>query len=142
MAYLLIVDDDEDFAGAVATTLRNAGHEVAVELEPARAVTSMENKTPDLVILDVMFPEDASAGFELARTIRHFNEKLKGIPVLMLTAVNARFPLGFGPRDIDDAWLPVSDFVEKPVDFNALLEKVNSLLQKSGSQAGQGGEQA
>jgi len=64
--------------------------------------------------------EDASAGFELARGMRHHNEKLKGIPALMLTAVNARFPLSFGSRDIDDNWPPVSDFPKKPVDFDVL----------------------
>lgn len=137
MAYLLIVDDDEDFAAAAATALRNADHEVQIELDTDSAVKSMEKRRPDLVILDVMFPEDSSAGFELARTMRHYNEKLKGIPVLMLTAVNARFPLGFGPRDIDDAWLPVSDFIEKPVDFDVLRNKVKALLRKASSQADQ-----
>lgn len=131
MAYLMIVDDDEDFASAASTVLRNAGHEVQIELDTDSAAKSMENRQPDLVILDVMFPEDASAGFELARTMRHYNEKLKGIPILMLTAVNAKFPLGFGSRDIDDNWLPVSDFLEKPVDFDVLLNKTNALLDQA-----------
>jgi len=127
MAYLLIVDDDEDFANTAATVLRKEGHNVQIELDTDDAVQSMENKLPDLVILDVMFPEDASAGFELARFMRH-NGRLKGIPILMLTAINTRFPLGFGPKDIDDRWLPVTDFLEKPVDFDVLLRKVAQLL--------------
>ena len=131
MAYLMIVDDDEDFASAASTVLRNAGHEVQIELDTDSAAKSMEKRQPDLVILDVMFPEDASAGFELARTMRHYNEKLKGIPILMLTAVNAKFPLGFGSRDIDDNWLPVSDFLEKPVDFDVLVSKTNTLLDQA-----------
>lgn len=128
MAYLLIVDDDEDFAGAAATLLRAEGHEVAVELETDSAVALMEQRRPDLVILDVMFPENAAGGFELARIIKHYNEKLKDIPVLMLTAVNARFPLGFSARDIDDTWMPVTDFLEKPVDLEVLKDKVSSLI--------------
>ncbi len=131
MAYVMIVDDDEDFATAASTVLRNAGYEVQIELDTESATKSMERRPPELVILDVMFPEDASAGFELARTMRHYNEKLKGIPVLMLTAVNAKFPLGFGSRDIDDNWLPVSDFLEKPVDFDVLRGKVDALLLKT-----------
>ena len=131
MAYVMIVDDDEDFAAAASTILRNAGHEVQIELDTESATKSMEKRPPELVILDVMFPEDASAGFELARTMRHYNEKLKDIPVLMLTAVNAKFPLGFGSRDIDDNWLPVSDFLEKPVDFDVLRDKVDALLLKT-----------
>jgi len=128
MAYLLIVDDDEDFANTAAIVLRKEGHDVQIELDTDDAVKSMENKLPDLVILDVMFPEDASAGFELARFMRHESEKLKGVPILMLTAINTKFPLGFGLKDIDNNWLPVTDFLEKPVDFDVLQHKVTELL--------------
>ena len=128
MAYLLIVDDDDDFASTTAAVLQSAGHEVQVELEIDNAVKSMENRPPDLAILDVMFPEDASAGFKLARLMRHEKENLKDVPILMLTAINTKFPLGFGPKDIDESWMPVTDFLEKPVDFDVLREKVAKLL--------------
>jgi DNA-binding response OmpR family regulator len=128
MAYLLIVDDDEDFASTTAAVLQSAGHEVQIELEIDNAVKSMENRVPDLAILDVMFPEDASAGFKLARLMRNEKENLKGVPILMLTAINTKFPLGFGPKDIDGNWMPVTDFLEKPVDFDVLREKVAKLL--------------
>jgi len=128
----MIVDDDESFAQAAGTVLRGAGHEVVIELDTDDALPAMKDRRPDLVVLDVMFPEDPSAGFELARTLRHhYDDALSGIPVLMLTAVNERFPLGFSSRDIDDKWLPVADFLEKPVDFDVLLEKVAELLAKA-----------
>lgn len=132
MAYLLIVDDDEDFANAAAAVLRKEGHDVHIELDTDDAMQSMEDKCPDLVILDVMFPEDASAGFDLARRIRHESEKLKDVPVLMLTAINARFPLGFGPQDIDDGWMPVTGFLEKPIDLEILKQRVAKLLEGTG----------
>jgi len=125
MAYLLIVDDDEDFADAVATVCRAEGHEVAVANNAAAAEASLAARLPDAVILDVMFPENPCGGFELARSIR---KKWGACPVLMLTAVNQQFPLGFSHKDIDSTWLPVSDFVEKPVDFAILKSKLNDLL--------------
>lgn len=131
MAYVLIVDDDQDFADAAANVLRDAGYEVAIELDTESATKSMEQKRPDLVILDVMFPENACAGFELARHIQHHNEILKGIPVLMLTAVNTKFPLGFSARDIDEDWLPVTDFLEKPVALDVLRDKAAALLEQA-----------
>lgn len=129
MADIMIIDDDRDFATATATVLEAAGHEVDIKTDIADAERRMLVRKPDLAILDVMFPEDASAGFTLARKMRHQLKPLAGVPILMLTAVNQRFPLGFGQRDIDHEWLPIADFIEKPVDLNVLLARVATLLQ-------------
>jgi DNA-binding response OmpR family regulator len=128
MAYLLVVDDDEDLSAAVATVLRGEGHEVRTEADVSTGLQSMLARRPDLVLLDVMFPEDSTAGFELARTMRRDHAVLKDVPILMLTAVNTRFPLGFSARDIDEDWLPVTDFLEKPVDLDVLAERVAAIL--------------
>jgi CheY-like chemotaxis protein len=128
MSYLLIVDDDEDFAMAVATVLRGGDHDVRIELDLSAAVRSMTERRPDLVVLDVMFPEDSTGGFELARKMRRDVSSLKDVPILMLTAVNTRFPLGFSSKDIDEDWLPVTDFLEKPVDLDVLAERVATML--------------
>jgi CheY-like chemotaxis protein len=129
MAYILIVDDDLDFSLGIANLLRIQGHEVQVETDDEKAISRMEKHRPDLVILDVMFPENDSAGFALARTMHHHLDPLIDIPILLLTAVNSKLPLGFGPRDIDDHWVPVSDFLEKPVDISVLRQKVEVLLE-------------
>jgi len=128
MAFLLIVDDDVEFADAVATVCRAEGHEVAVENDTAGARARFTERLPDAVILDVMFPENPSGGFEFARTIR---KKWGDVPVLMLTAVNQQFPLGFSNKDIDSTWLPVADFIEKPVDFDLLKTKITDLLSRA-----------
>ncbi len=131
MSYLMIVDDDEDFALATATALQSAGHEVKIKLEPETALETMQRRPPDLVILDVMFPEDPSAGFALSRKIRNFSGVFETIPILLLTAVNSRFPLGFSARDIDQDWLPIDDFLEKPVDLDVLVNRVTEMLERS-----------
>jgi CheY-like chemotaxis protein len=125
MAHLLIVDDDADFAGAVGRVLRSRGHEVAVETDAEQALDRIRRQRPDAIILDVMFPENDTAGFELARAIRR---EFGQIPVLLLTAVNQSFPLGFGNKDLDPTWLPAVEFLEKPVDFAVLCEKVAAIL--------------
>lgn len=135
MAHLMIVDDDEDFATAVATALTDAGHQVDICLEAKGAIQKLTESRPELIILDVMFPDNSAGGFELARTIRQAGGELKNVPVLMLTAVNEKFPLGFGSRDIDDRWLPVSAFLEKPVDLIILRNKVATLLKGQAAEA-------
>ena len=135
MARILVVDDDADFTDAICTVLRGAGHTVGGFAETEGVIERLSSQQPDLLILDVMFPEHSSAGFDLAREIRQ-NEQLSRLPILMLTAVNTRFPLGFGPDDIDDDWLPVQEFIEKPVDFDLLLERIAKLLCRTGPQGG------
>jgi CheY-like chemotaxis protein len=125
MAYLLIVDDDPEFASSVATVCQADGHEVVTVHTPADAIASVAQRRPDGILLDVMFPEDPTAGFQVAREVRR---KFGQIPILLLTAVNQEFPLGFSHKDYDENWLPCADFVEKPVDFAVLREKVSRLL--------------
>ena len=129
MAYIVVVDDDAEFDAALATVLRDAGHEVKTVTDFDDAIPCMESRLPDLAILDVMSPEDDAAGFRVAQAMRAASEKLKNVPVLMLTAINDEFNLGFGRHDIDESWLPVSDFLEKPVDFDVLTAKVDALCQ-------------
>jgi len=131
MAYILMVEDDLDFAETVATVLTAQGNEVQTLSETGAVLDSVRQRRPDLIVLDVMFPEDPSAGFRLARTLHGPESEYKNVPILMLTAVNTRFPLGFGPDDRDEAWMPVSDFLEKPVDFGLLEKKVNDLLARA-----------
>lgn len=131
MAYILIIDDDEDFSHATALVLESENYEVQVELTITSAVKALQRRTPDLIILDVMFPESDGAGIELARNIRQYQNELKNVPILMLTAVNQRFPLGFDPNKIQESWLPVQMFMEKPVDFDKLKQTVRELLKNT-----------
>ena len=127
MADVLLIDDDRDFTDAVVLALGRHGHTVRVLHDTDTAVEEMVKTPPDVVVLDVMFPEDSTAGFVLARSIRK-QPALQGMPVLVLSAVNMKFPLWFGPSDIDETWMPVQDFLEKPIDFDVLVERVGRLV--------------
>jgi len=128
MAYLMIVDDDEAFTEAVALALRRQGHEMVVKSDTAAALEEMQSRAPDLVILDVMFPEDDLAGLELARAMC-MRRELSGIPILMLTGLNQKLAMKSSTLEADTAWLPVAEIVDKSVDFEQLLGKVKSFLQ-------------
>jgi len=127
MAYVLIVDDDTDFTGAVSTVLKSRGHETAAETDAEKTVDLIRERRPDVVVLDVMFPENGAAGFDVARAIRR---NFGDLPVVLLTAANNTFPLGFSNKDRDGTWLPVAEFMEKSVDLNRLCEKIEKLVAK------------
>lgn len=131
MAYILIIDDDEDLCYPLTLTLREAGYEVEFRLSTEEGKRAIEERAPDLIILDVMFPENVNAGFEMARKIPAMGEKYRDIPVLMLTAVNQTFPYSFSKDDINPDWLPITDFMEKPVTMEELQEKIADLLKSS-----------
>jgi len=133
MAYVLIVDDDADFTGAVSTVLKSRGYETAAETVADKAIARIRQRRPDAVILDVMFPENDMAGFDVARAIRR---NFGDLPVVLLTAANNTFSLGFSNKNCDVTSLPVAEFMEKPADLNRLCDKIDKLLakQKAGSQ--------
>ncbi len=128
MAYLMVVDDNEDLATSMAFALEDAGHTVVTKLDTASALTEMHARPPDLAVLDCMFPGDDFAGLELARAMAQAPD-LKHIPILMLTGVNQELGTKLSTYDIDNTFLPVTDFLEKPVDFAQLVAKVKALLQ-------------
>jgi CheY-like chemotaxis protein len=127
MTHILVVDDDEDFAGAIRMVLQSRGFDVAMEYDPHRALARIQQRQPDAVILDVMFPENPVAGVELARALR---EQFPKLPILMLTAIAQLMPLAFSSRDIDPKLLPVTEFLEKPIDFRLMCDKLDRLLQR------------
>ncbi|MEE8589803.1 MAG: response regulator [Spirochaetia bacterium] len=129
MAKIKIIDDDLDLAEDLSLLLKNAGHEISTRDDTEGAVAVLIEEKPDLLILDIMFPENPAGGFDLAREIRS-TPALKDLPVILLTAINQEFPMDFSSRDIDPEWMPVQDFLEKPVAPDVLLEKVDSLLHR------------
>jgi CheY-like chemotaxis protein len=116
---VLLVDDEQEFVEVVRVLLESNGYEVTAGHSGKEGKELAAREKPDVVILDVMMETD-TAGFETARWLREQSDT-KEIPIIMLTAVNQKFPFGFGP---DDIWLPVDVFVEKPVSPERLLAEV------------------
>ena len=129
MAKVMIVDDDLDFVDSISRLLKGKGHELTAVYDTEGVIEQLAKDPHDVLILDVMFPENAAAGFHLAQKIRK-HESLSRLPILILSAINTKFPMGFGPGDIDDTWMPVQDFLEKPIDFDVLADKVETLAKR------------
>jgi two-component system, OmpR family, alkaline phosphatase synthesis response regulator PhoP len=123
-----VVDDDRNIVESLSIVLKSSGYEVGCQYDEANLVANVTKFKPDVVILDVMFPEDDSAGFELARKLKN-DAATAGIPVLMLSAINEKgiFTGKFSNKDRDATWLPVQEFVEKPINPKLLLAKIEAL---------------
>jgi CheY-like chemotaxis protein len=129
MAKILVIDDDPDMVLASRLTLEGAGHEVIEARNGAEGLEKIKADRPDLILLDVMM-DTATEGFQLALLLRSRDSKsayaaYRNIPILMLTAIHSTTPLRFGP---EADYLPVDDFLDKPIDPDVLVKKVQALL--------------
>jgi twitching motility two-component system response regulator PilH len=127
MARITIIDDDLELAQDMSQILAGAGHQVTLRGDIDGALEELLGSRPDLLILDVIFPENPAGGFDLARRIRR-TPALRDLPVILLTSINQEFPMDFSARDIDQEWMPVQDFLEKPAAPAALLGAIDKLL--------------
>ena len=127
---VLLVDDDLDLLDIYRITLEGEGFEV-LTAENADEAMRIATSTPlDAAVLDVMM-RTPTEGFLLARSLRQ-DARTKGIPLLMLTSVNAEneakgYFQRFTDRDRDDQWLPVDRFVDKPIAPDDLVTTVRTL---------------
>ncbi|GAB4574366.1 MAG: hypothetical protein Kow0077_20550 [Anaerolineae bacterium] len=126
---ILVIDDDPDIALATRLVLEKAGYQVIEARSSAEGLEKVKSEQPDLIVLDVMM-ESTTAGFQTALTLRSPDPKseyraYQHIPIIMLTSIHSTTPVRFGP---EEDYLPVDVFIDKPIDPDELLHRVNELL--------------
>jgi CheY-like chemotaxis protein len=131
MAKILVIDDDPDVQLSVRLCLEKAGHTITEAKNGREGLEMIKAKRPELIILDVMM-DTSTEGFQLALRLRNPDPTselaaYRDIPILMLTSIHSTTPLRFEP-DID--YLPVELFVDKPIDPEDLVKKVDWVLHR------------
>jgi len=122
---IIIIDDDIDLVEAMRLTLENAGFEVIDAQDGEKGIEMVRAMQPDLVILDVMMGTQ-DEGFHVAYQIRG-NKGTQDLPIIMLTAVGQETGFEFD-RERDEDFLPVNEFLEKPINPEMLIELVKKHL--------------
>lgn len=123
---ILIVDDDVDLAAAMRNTLESESYSVALAENRPTGMEKAKSLKPRLIILDVMM-EGSQDGFEMARELKR-DENLKDTPILMTTSIQDETGIEFKSVAGDPTWLPVDEFLNKPVEPGLLLAEVKKLL--------------
>ena len=122
---ILVIDDDIDLVEIIRVTLENEGFTVLDAQNGERGLARARQDKPDLILLDVMMGK-VDEGFQVAYQLRG-DGKTKDIPILMLTAVADRTGYDFDPKT-DGEFLPVDEFLEKPVSPRVLVDMVRKHL--------------
>lgn len=122
--FVLVVEDQDDLAEAIALNLRRDGYQAAVARDGLHALHVIRERTPDLIILDLGLPRlDGMAVLERMRA--------DGVqsPVLVLTARGA-------PEDrVDGLHAGADDYVVKPFYTLELLARVKALLRRAATRS-------
>jgi len=119
---ILLVDDEVAIQRAVGPLLRSRGYEVDVAGTGAEALALFENRTPDLIVLDLGLPD--LEGTEVCRRIRAKSQ----VPIIVLSARSAE-------RDKVNALdLGADDYVTKPFGPEELLARIRVALRRVGSE--------
>lgn len=116
---ILVVDDDLHICELLKIYLENDGYTVYVANDGQQAVTMFQNKTPDLVLLDIMLPK--MDGWQVCREIR----KTSNAPIIMLTAKGETFDKVLGLE------LGADDYVVKPFDAKEVMARVKAVLRRT-----------
>ena len=121
--FVLAVDDEEHITELVAMALGFNGFEVQRAATGREALNAVQQRRPDLILLDVMLPD--LDGFEVARRLRSDDRAGTRVPVIFLTARDATADKVEGLR------LGVDDYVTKPFSIEELVERVKAVLRRA-----------
>ncbi len=118
---ILVVEDEPPLQKLLAYNLGAAGFEVAAALDGEEAITLLEERIPDLVLLDWMLPQ--LSGLELCRRLRR-RQSTAHVPIIMLTA------RGEEPDRLRGLDTGADDFITKPFSPAELVARIRAVLRR------------
>ena len=122
MALIYIVEDDENIREIETIALKNSNYMVCAFEKAKDFYKKLEDIMPDLVLLDVMLPDES--GYDIVRKLRK-NPQTKRLPVIMVTAKTAEMDMIKG---LDDG---ADDYIKKPFSIMELITRVKALLRRT-----------
>ena len=123
---LLLVDDNEMNRDMLSRRLHKRGYDVTAVSGGREALSLVQREDFDLVLLDIMMPD--IDGIEVLKTLRK-QHSLVELPVIMVTAKNHN-------DDVVNALsLGANDYVQKPLQFEVLLARIEIQLSRRGLEA-------
>ena len=121
---ILVVDDEPDMVDMLRTALETASYNVLKAFDGQQAVERAKADKPDAIILDLMMP--GKDGYAACKEIKK-DAETASIPVLVLTGIGQHLSSTKYARDMG-LQLESEDFIEKPVDPNTVVKRLESLL--------------
>lgn len=122
---ILIIDDEEHIVELIRYNLEGAGYTTFEAYNGIDGLALAKKEVPDLVLLDLMLP--GMDGLEVCKAMRS-DEKLKNLPIIMLTAKSEEIDKILGLE------LGADDYITKPFSVRELSARVKALLRRTNIQ--------
>lgn len=122
MSLIYIVEDDESIKEIEEIALKNSGHEVLGFTSATQFYKKLETLLPDLILLDVMLPDEN--GYEIVKKLRQ-RKRTKQLPIIMVTAKTTEMDMIKG---LDGG---ADDYIRKPFSVMELITRVKALLRRT-----------
>jgi two-component system phosphate regulon response regulator PhoB len=119
--HVLVVEDEDSLATLLQYNLQKEGYDVAVAGDGEEALLLVDERLPDLVVLDWMLPK--VSGIEVCRRLRQRNET-RNVPIIMLTARGEETDR---VRGLDTG---ADDYVVKPFSMTELTARIRAVLRR------------
>ncbi len=119
--FVLVVEDEDALATLLQYNLEKEGYQVALAADGEEALMLVDERLPDLVVLDWMLPK--ISGIELCRRLRGRSET-RNMPIMMLTA---RGEESDRIRGLDTG---ADDYVTKPFSMTELAARIRAVLRR------------
>ena len=119
--YALIVEDEPALVELLKYNLVKEGYEVAIATDGEEALLTIEERQPDIVLLDWMLPK--LAGIEVARRLRS-KATTRNLPIIMLTA---RAEETDRIRGLD---VGADDYMTKPFSMSELTARIRAVMRR------------
>ncbi|MBQ9841247.1 MAG: response regulator transcription factor [Erysipelotrichaceae bacterium] len=128
MARLLVVDDEEKIRSMIKKYAVYEGHEIVEASNGFEAIEMCQNRSFDLIIMDIMMPE--LDGFSACKEIR----KMSQTPIIVLSARGEEYDKIHGFE------VGIDDYVVKPFSVKELMMRIQAILKRTQSTNEQGKE--
>jgi two-component system phosphate regulon response regulator PhoB len=119
--YILVVEDEDALATLLQYNLEKDGYQVTVAGDGEEALVQVDERLPDLVVLDWMLPK--VSGVEVCRRLRGRAET-RNVPIIMLTARGEESDRVRGLETGAD------DYVTKPFSMSELSARIRAVLRR------------
>jgi len=119
--FALIVEDEPALVELIRYNLIKEGYEVAVAMDGEEALLQIEERLPDIVLLDWMLPK--LAGIEVARRLRS-KATTRNLPIIMLTA---RAEETDRIRGLD---VGADDYMTKPFSMSEFTARIRAVMRR------------